>query len=770
MNSVFAFLILASGLVAASQAPSTHIDAAEQPERTYVQGTVYDAATRSALTGASVVLTARNRIVATDQEGHFRLEYTGVEFPLELRITYIGYEEKVKTVAPRDTVRGLSIYLEAKTVELGPITVVSHRLQRGVSDTVNPHSRTFMSVDSGEFLRFANNTSGIRRGGFGIDPVMRGMSGNRLNVRVDGLATTAAACPNRMDPPTSHIRLTDVEQVEIHHGPHALQYGPSFGGTINFVRVEPGPFEQRGWHGDLTAGFESNTGRRKTDVRLMAGDSRWNVMLTGGLAGAGTYVSGSGQQVGAGFTSYDYSTDATWHMDERQRVYASWGHSFVRDALFPGLMMDMARDDTRKFKAGYRWQQDGHSAGLSVSVDGYWNYVDHEMNNHNRPMFDMRDAVALAETSSYGLSVQASGPWHAGSWRMRGSLDRNGVTGTRHVAIKMGPMAGQESSYNLWQGAEVINAGLYAGTEQLLGDWVWSLGARIDRNAARSNDPAGQPTARFVGRDMASDHWNVSLSTGLLRTLGAGRSLGLYIGRGVRSPDVTERYINYLTIGRDGYEYVGNPDLHPESNYQADLVFTHRYRWIRTKATVFGSLMYNYISAVADPLLQRPAEGSPPVREFRNRGDALFAGFEWEMHMKPSHNAFVVWQASYTHAEYRDNGGPVAEIPPLETSLTAGRDLLAGRLSPELTLRKVFAQERYDAAFDEQRTPSFWLFDGVIRSSLPGGIVLATGVHNLFDEAYHEHLNRRSNAAFDASRSPLQEPGRRFFVELAVSF
>jgi hypothetical protein len=33
-----------------------------------------------------------------------------------------------------------------------------------------------------------------------------------------------------------------------------------------------------------------------------------------------------------------------------------------------------------------------------LSMDGYWSLVDHEMNNHRRDSFEMRDAVALAET------------------------------------------------------------------------------------------------------------------------------------------------------------------------------------------------------------------------------------------------------------------------------------------------------------------------------------------------------------------------------------
>jgi iron complex outermembrane recepter protein len=50
------------------------------------------------------------------------------------------------------------------------------------------------------------------------------------------------------------------------------------------------------------------------------------------------------------------------------------------------------------------------------------------------------------------------------------------------------------------------------------------------------------------------------------------------------------------------------------------------------------------------------------------------------------------------------------------------------------------------------------------------GVTLATGVRNLFDEAYYEHLNRQYNPGVNPSGDALYEPGRRFFAELSIRF
>jgi len=41
----------------------------------------------------------------------------------------------------------------------------------------------------------------------------------------------------------------------------------------------------------------------------------------------------------------------------------------------------------------------------------------------------------------------------------------------------------------------------------------------------------------------------------------------------VRSPDMVERYVTLLPVGFDKFDYLGDPQLKPEVNNQADIVF-----------------------------------------------------------------------------------------------------------------------------------------------------------------------------------------------------
>lgn len=732
-----------------------------------ITGTVISADTKEPVPGAHIFIGTKQKAVTTDRNGNFRIVISAFDKSLKLNVTHIGFLSYSRSLTEDMFEKPLNIYLEKGSAALNPVTVLAHRVRRNPEQMMDSDENAFLPIDSGAFLKSAANVSGIRKGGFGIDPVLRGLSGSRLNVRLNGLSTTAAACPNRMDPPTSHIRLTDIERVEIHMGPHALQYGPAFGGTVNFIKRQPERFETFNVNGDVRAGFESNTGHRKTDFRINSGSKDWDVQLSGGLSSTGDYENGSGNTTPAGFESYDYSLDAEYHINDSQKISIGWGQSFIRDADFPALAMDMAIDDTYKLKSGYEWIGSGESTVQLFSANGYWSFVDHEMNNHNRKTFAMRDAVALAETVSYGFQTKAKGLLSSGTWSVLAGVDHQNAEGTRFVDFKAGPKAGGSAAVNLWQDAAITNAGIYAGTEHYSGSWTFTVGSRVDLNMARSNDPA----PRFENLDTDSDHFNFSISGGATKSISGGTSIGMFLSRGVRSPDITERYINFLTIGQDGFEYSGNPSLKAETNNQVDFMLQSRIRGLSFETTLFASYMSNYISAEVDPELQPVGMGAPGVRVFQNRGDALFTGFELNMEYAIARQWYLNMGTAYTRAEYRDTNLPVSEIPPLEMTFALAGSIFSGNLTPEISGRKVFAQNRFDESFGEERTPGFWVVDVNTGARIYKGVSLSAGIRNLLDNAYFEHLNRRLNPGIAGTDGQyLYEPGRSAFLELNVQF
>jgi len=730
-----------------------------------IQGKIISTTTGKPIPNAHILTEKSSVGTTSDSNGSFTILIPEIMDDEALIITHVNFSSKRVLVSP-SMFDGTQIFnLNPKQHSLRPITVVSHRTLNQPVDRLQTNESVFKPIDSGAFLLNAPNVSGVRRGGFGLDPVVRGFANSRLNIRVDGLTSTATACPNRMDPPTSHIRISDIERVEIHHGPHALQFGPSFGGTVNFVKHKKPEVESLTFSGDVRGGFESNTGHRLSDARILVANPIFDLLFSGGLSYAGDYTSGNGIGVNAGFQSYDYGLDFGLNIAENHRLNAGWTQSFVRDADFPSLSMDMAVDDTYKITLGYVFTPVNNSYIRELRLNGYHNMVDHEMNNFNRPSLSMRTAQALAETRSSGMQAHINGFSSTGTWALISSFDQVDVKGNRFVTFNMGPNAGNSIIYKLWQDSRITNAGLFVGTEQFSGTWMFSGGIRIDYNKADATDLA----PRFQNRDLSSEHLNLSISGGVSQAISNDTRVSFYLGRGVRSPDVTERFINFLAVGRNAFEFAGNPNLKSEANNQADLIFETRVNDIQFRMNLFAAYTTNYISAVINPDLNPVGINAPGVREFRNVGDAVFTGFEISGSTPVFNNWNLQADVSYTFAEYTNSGEPVAEIAPLETALSL-KGVLFDKLSPRLSIRRVSAQNRYDQAFGESRTSGFWLANIELGYVIGFGLHLNAGVRNLFDEVYMEHLNRNFNPEISSEGEKLMEPGRRVFAELTYRF
>ncbi|MES9847772.1 MAG: TonB-dependent receptor plug domain-containing protein, partial [Candidatus Thiodiazotropha sp.] len=117
------------------------------------------------------------------------------------------------------------LHAEEQVEKLGEIYV------EGKAETAPAVTRTpvddgsqGLPADGGDFLRDINGVSGIRMGGHGIDPVIRGQSQNRLNIILDG-AYIHGGCPNRMDPPTAYSALESYDSVTVIKGSQTVIYG-----------------------------------------------------------------------------------------------------------------------------------------------------------------------------------------------------------------------------------------------------------------------------------------------------------------------------------------------------------------------------------------------------------------------------------------------------------------------------------------------------------------------------------------------------------------
>ncbi len=92
-----------------------------------------------------------------------------------------------------------------------------------------------------------------------------------------------------------------------------------------------------------------------------------------------------------------------------------------------------------------------------------------------------------------------------------------------------------------------------------------------DSDSIIAETPAAGTIYSYGTDSIRSQFLNVSAAAGYAFHVSENLKISFAAGRGVRSPDMLERYIILLPVGYDNFDYIGNPALLPEANNEADL-------------------------------------------------------------------------------------------------------------------------------------------------------------------------------------------------------
>lgn len=720
-------------------------------------GKVRDQTNNEPLIGAHIRWAEGQNQTVTDEKGAFHFDADLKQ--IVLKITYVGYQTKKVTLSA-DEISGkpIIIYLQKSTNALSPVTVIARKSSQRPDQVMDALSTANLSHDAGQFLKGSPNISGIRKGGgFGVDPVLRGFKKNQLMVEMDGVLQSQGACPNRMDPPTSHVQMEQIKEVEVLKGPYALKHGPSFGGVINFKAQQPDFYSAPSLTGYATVGYESNIDRQRYAGGIEKEGGAWTTSLYGAFTSTENYEDGSGRSVNAGMSNSEYSVQTSVQLSGSSSIKAKLSQNFARNVDYPALMMDMRKDNIINATLSFTNNSVGNG---KLEAAAFGSYVSHIMDNLDRDMAGMVEAVTDLSTETYGYDLSYVLPSPSGNLTLGTDATLRNMEGFRNRDFKMGPMAGESVNDNIWQGGKRNRFGGVVEYQPNFGDWDVVISSRFDLYYSNAGDP-DPGFAQSVG-DLNQRHLGWSASAGVNRSLGRRWSAGLWLGRSERYPGMDELFVNYLAIGMDPYEYIGNPQLSSEANHQIDAMINYTKSNLSVELSLFYSYVTDYISAEIRPGLSPKKPGTPGVKQFVNVEEAALYGFEWTLKNAGRNRLGYSLSSAYTIGRNIAAHEDLPQIPAFEANLKVNFRFLDERLVPQLHLRGVADQKRVAESFDERPTDGYLLTNFKLGYEIGNGFRLSTGVNNLFDVTYHEHLNR----SLQGSTVPINDPGRSFFLEL----
>ncbi|OQY29711.1 MAG: hypothetical protein B6244_02680 [Candidatus Cloacimonetes bacterium 4572_55] len=734
-----------------------------------ITGLVQDSKTADRLQRVNITLKGSSIGAVTDDNGKFTMNAVPAGNQT-LLVSMIGYGPQQERVAVSS---GQSSYVSIDLIP-DPISM-EEILVTGAQDHAGPNVRLNEDTpkDIGEFFRKLPGCSAVKKGNFAMDPVIRSFKYDQLNIQFDGGIRCFGGCPNRMDPPTSHVQSEDLEKIELVKGPFSVRFGQAMGGVVNLVMKRPRQTDSFRIHGKLESRYETNGDNRRGRITVYGGEKKIDFYAGGGVKDYGNYKTGAGNETPSSFDVTDYSLKVGFMPHRNHRIQVSWRQSFVGHVDYPALPMDADSDDTDIIALDYS-ARCLNSRIISVNAKLYRSDVAHVMSNTNRKNYEIVHAVTDATADTYGgrgeidLVVSKDILAYVGADYYR--LRRDGIR-TRDV-YKMGEMTFDPPKHfddYVWQDSSIEDMGFFS-------EWHFALspgtmvtaGARIDLISSDIKDPSPQFLEEY-GQLSTFEETNIGGNISVARKISGGGEVKLSMGRGTRTADLGERYINHLPIGYDAHEHFGNPHLNPEINHQIEIGLGARRNRFDVQVNIFYSLLKNFIFADVDsglPRLYMP--GTPPeyAKRFYNIENANQIGFEILINGVVGHGLSYQGDIAYTRAQNDDLDEPLPEVIPLESHLALRFD--NDDLWGELSARVVADQNRISDTFGETMMSGFSVFAVRAGATVFRTLELMIGVENIFDRNYYEHLSRRYKNQPDSFM--VHEPGRNIILQASIGF
>jgi len=629
----------------------------------------------------------------------------------------------------------------------------------------------------------------IRRSGIANDIILRGMRKDDINVLIDG-GKIYGGCPNRMDPPISHVLSNNVDDIVIKEGPYDVRHFGTLTGLVEVNTLKPSKEMQGSIN--LNAGSWNYT---KIGALFSGGTDRFRLMVGGSTESSGQYKDGDGKtladQVRNFAQSYpkpqpfDPNTPAgkKWlkvqgaqyapkyeDMDayekktgmvklfvdvtDNQELQLSYTVNQSDDVLYPNSPMDAKEDNSNLFNAKYSIKDLGEWS-KELKAEFYNSWVYHPMGTYyrksaNNPKTGIVENVMNSRI--YGGTLQ-------------NSLDLYGGTLT----------AGIDASRRKWDGeyrwhdgddwtlpgrdgrridnSVTDNMGIFLEYLKTIGSWDLETGLRYDGTTIDSDDAGVDENSYYATSGFVFGTYHMDEET---RFFGG-------VGAAARVPDGKELY--FTNNPGMGGVMIGNPNLKQTKNYQADLgVEKELYGKALVRVKGFYSVLKDFI------FFNR----SLKKNKYENQ-DATLYGFSLDGTYALNDEIYFDGGIAWLRGKKDDpltnqSDKDMPNIPPLKGTLGANWDFDETG-SMRLSMVAASSWDKIDGDNGEQELGGYAIFNFRVRKDFLDHYELTLGVDNILDKKYAV-TNTYADMTLVTGGEPmlLNEPGRYIYGNINWHF
>ncbi len=655
-------------------------------------------------------------------------------------------------------------------VALEPIVVVAHADSHGLHVVLDPRApaQPVPAHDGAGVLHAVPGFSVVRKGGTDGDPVFRGMAGSRLSVLLDG-ENILGGCGNRMDPPTAYVFPAAFDRVTVIKGPQSVVHGPaSPAGVVLLERIPRSlTSDTARIHASMTLG---SAGRNDEFLEAVAGGPRMQARLAATRTASDDYRDGSRRLIHSRYERWSTHASAAWTPDRDTFVEISGvlsdGEAAYADRAMDGVAFERQNLGLR----ARRTHLTPHVAAIEAQL--FHNDVDHVMDNFSLRTFtptSMMPGRAVSNPSRETFGARAFATLvPAGGLEIKLGAD---YQGNRHALRTTSDEAADPvRAKRRIRDASFDTIGVFAeASRDIADDRRLVAGARADlwsatdhrerlsagMSGAMPNPTAGRRRHATLPSAFIRYEWKPVPAT----TAYAG------VGHAARFPDYWELFSKESTTTLSAF------GSEPEHTTQVDVGLVYRAKPLTASVALFGAQIDDFLlieSGFRKPATAMGSRAATVTRSVDARTWGAEASAAWEHESGWRADASIAW----VHGTNRIEKRPLGQQPPFEGRLGLG--YAAPRWSVGGLARFVGRQDRVAirqgsiVGQDLGPTPGFAVFSLHAAIHLGERLQLSTGVDNVFDRDYAEHLSRGGAvvAGFPPPTTRVNEPGRTAWMRV----
>ncbi|HIF9500239.1 TPA: TonB-dependent hemoglobin/transferrin/lactoferrin family receptor [Photobacterium damselae] len=655
-----------------------------------------------------------------------------------------------------------------------------------------------LATDVKQALKYEPGVTVNGRGRFGMqDFTIRGMSGNRVKMLIDGVEQPISYNPGAdvMRKNSNTIEVDTLTAIEINKGPSSSLYGSdALGGTVFLRTKNPEDMLDAGddSHVGVTSGYSSadkqyklgfEVANRTGDLESMLiytyrnghetdtyykdsneiGNARkaanpFDIASHNVLAKIFYQINGANR---VGFTAEYYTRSADG------RILSSDGKTVPMRPPMPPIMYsnNRADDHDHRLRLGLEYEWLAEIAAFdSLEWKLNWTESESKHNSYDKTnYYGNRNRYRDGTDDTIQLDIQMKKELELANNRHEITYGVSGTNNTFDITYtdynldkgtsKPGPEEVPKSKSE--KRAVFVQDQMFMLDEKL----VVTAGLRYDDYQAKpdSDTLKDHKSDAFTGRLGAVYHFTDNFST-----------YGQFT-QGFRAPTIHELYYDKENLAH-GYKVISNPNLKPEESDAVELGLRLNGHLGSVATSVFYNNYKNFIKEVttygANELQITTNENVDKAKIY---GAELKTSIWLDEALNAPMGTYANFSVAYTRGEDKKTGRELDTVAPLTAVLGLGYDSPDEMWGGVVDVTMVATKDEWQKE-DHFNTPGYTVVDMTTYYRPSKDLTVRAGLFNAFDKKYWQYQNIDGITVGKENINRKTEPGRNWGVNVKYDF